>query len=62
MVPLFQMMHDDIPSEKVRLYVRELEKEYEAAEMMMNNQRSLQYKKGRILPAMEDSLKPKSTE
>ena len=62
MVPLFQMMHDDIPSEKVRLYVRELEKEYEAAEMMMNNQRSLQYKKGRTLPAMEDSLKPKSIE
>jgi hypothetical protein len=62
MVPLFQMMHDDITSEKVRLYVRELEKEYEAADMMMNNQRSLQYKKGRILPAMEDSLKPKSIE
>jgi hypothetical protein len=62
MVPLFQMMHDDITSEKVRLYVRELEKEYEAADMVMNNQRSLQYKKGRILPAMEDSLKPKSIE
>lgn len=59
-VPLFQMMHDDIPSEKFRLYVRELEKEYQAADMMMNNQRSLQYKKGRMLPAMEDSLKPKS--
>ena len=59
-VPLFQMMHDDIPSEKFRLYVRELEKEYQGADMMMNNQRSLQYKKGRMLPAMEDSLKPKS--
>jgi hypothetical protein len=61
-VPLFQMMHDDIPSEKFRLYVRELEKEYQGADMMMNNQGSLQYKKGRILPAMEDSLKPKSIE
>jgi hypothetical protein len=61
-VPLFQMMRDDIPSEKVRLYVREIEKEYEAADRMMNNQRSLQYKKGGTIPARENALNPNSSE
>jgi hypothetical protein len=61
-VPLFQMMHGGISTEKVRLYVRELEKEYEEADMMMNNQRSLQYKKGGIFPARENSLKRKAPE
>ena len=33
-VPIFQMMRDGISSEKVQLYIREMEKEYEATDMM----------------------------
>jgi hypothetical protein len=61
-VPFFQMMCDDIPSEKFRLYAGELEKEYKAADMMMNNQCLLQYKKGGTIPVRENSLKPNSAE
>ncbi|MCD4716609.1 MAG: carboxypeptidase-like regulatory domain-containing protein [Desulfobacterales bacterium] len=60
-VPLFQMMRDGFPSEKTRLYVRELKKEYEGVEMM-NDQFHLRYKKGIIFPAKENSLKRKSSE
>ena len=44
-VPLFQMMRDGVTSEKTRLYVRELKKEYEAGEMVYD-QGHLRYKKG----------------
>ncbi|MBN1930658.1 MAG: hypothetical protein JW786_03510 [Desulfobacterales bacterium] len=55
-VPLFQMMRDGVPPEKVRLYVTELKKEYEA-NGMMDDQPYLRHKKGGILPAKEDYLK-----
>lgn len=48
-VPLFQMMRDDFPVEKVQLYVRECEKEYKAAGMQ-ENYPPLLYKEGGVFP------------
>jgi hypothetical protein len=59
-VPLFRMMRDDFPLEKVRLYVGEWEKEYKAAGMQENYQPILLYKEGGVFQSGERALKPKS--
>ena len=60
-VPIFQMMRDGVPPEKVRLYVRELEKEYKAAGMEENKPLKLKHKNGGVFSAGERAIEPKST-
>jgi hypothetical protein len=59
-VPLFRMMRDAFPVEKVRLYVRECEKEYKAAGIQENYPPILLYKEGGVFPSGEKALKPKT--
>ena len=63
--PFLGMTYAGVPSEKVRLYLRELEREYKAAGMtptQLNAQRYLRYKKGGVSPAEENSVKRESSE
>lgn len=57
-IPVFSMMRNGFPAEKVRLYVREREKEYKAAGMQENDPPILLYKEGGMFPAAERRLKP----
>ena len=60
-VPLSQMVLDGVPPRKIRLYIREIKKEYEGTSMI-NDYRHLRYKEGGVFPAKEGSSKRKSSE
>ena len=60
--PLFQMMQGGMPLEKVRLYVRECEKEYAAAGMAKNHPPVLLHQKGGTFPAKAKAVKRNAPE